>query len=185
MERGRLWGRTFLCGYALTFHQLTAWSRGLLSHTARRPWLGAGRLRPALVEGFARGETPQLCELILWSPCRNLQLRPRACLAGGAHSRPRVVSPARGLLLTWFLLFGHSPANFLPGAQPKLDLGAPEDTPSEGRAPWPCVVGRLRGAFDWGPTLDRVEIFFPDTGPAPEFHQLQPRQGSTTSSPPG
>jgi hypothetical protein len=33
-------------------------------------------------------------------------------------------------------------------------------------------------------TLDRVEIFFPDTGPAPEFRLSQARQGSTTSSPP-
>src|SRR3984885_6522489 len=36
-----------------------------------------------------------------------------------------------------------------------------------------------------GLTLDRVEIFFPDTGPAPEFRLSQARQGSTTSPPPG
>ena len=42
---------------------------------------------------------------------------------------PRAVSPAWGFLLTWFSLFGHSPANFLPSAQPRLDLGARPKTP--------------------------------------------------------
>lgn len=165
----------------LSIDSVVAWTT--VSHgEASLAWGGSSS--PRVVEGFARGETPTIVRIDPLVPCRNLQLARAPASPGRAFEAPRSL-PCAGLLLTWFLLFGHSPANFLPGAQPKLDLGAPEDTPSEGRAPWPCVVGRLRGAFDWGPTLDRVEIFFPDTGPAREFHQLQPRQGSTTSSPPG
>ena len=184
MERGAALGPHFplwVCLNVSSIDSVVAWTT--VSHgEASLAWGGSSS--PRVVEGFARGETATIVRIDPLVPCRNLQL-PAPLPRLGAHSRPRVVSPARGFLLTWFLLFGHSPANFLPGAQAKLDPGAPEDTPSEGRAPWPCVVGRLRGAFDWGPTLDRVEIFFPDTGPAREFHQLQPRQGSTTSSPPG
>ena len=87
--RGRLSGRPFcLWVYALTFYQLTAWSRGLLSHTATRARLGAGRLRPARVEGFARGETPTIVRIDPLVPCRNLQLRPAPASQGARIRGP-------------------------------------------------------------------------------------------------
>ena len=82
----------WVCLNVSSIDSVVAWTT--VSHgEASLAWGGSSS--PRVVEGFARGETPTIVRIDPLSPVA-IYSSPAPLPRLGAHSRPRVVSPARG-----------------------------------------------------------------------------------------